>query len=428
MMKILNRLIIKWQSKLQILDLTSYTLLTGSFVMIIGSNAVNFLNYLYHLVMVRFLTPTNYGELAALLSLVGLLGIIPGSLNLVIIKFVSSAKNNQEIVNVVSWFNSKVFIFSLVIFITITLFSPFISSFLKIDNRLTIVLIALSFLFSLAALLYKSTLQGLLRFQQMVFTLFTESSLKLILGVLFVYIGFSVTGAVVGLVIASFVGFFLSRLFIQNFLKKSEKMPNIKKILDYSLPVLIQSISITSLYSTDIILVKHFFTSHEAGIFAVISTLGKIIFFGTAPISAVMFPLISQKQSKGKKYQKVFILSLIMTLIISIFILAIYWLIPQFVIRMLNPDYLEAAPLLAWYGIFISLFTLSALLVNFGLSLGRASVVIFPTSAAILQIILIWFFHQSLFIVILASTTVAALLLASLLIYSTYGKRTIIRR
>lgn len=407
----------------QISDLTSYTLLTGSFVMIIGSNAVNFLNYLYHLVMVRFLTPPNYGELSALLSLVGLLGIIPGSLSLVIIKFVSSAKNDQEIVNIVSWFNSRVFVFSLVIFIVITLLSPFISSFLKIDNRLVIVLIALSFLFSLAALLYKSTLQGLLKFQQMVFTLFTESSLKLILGVFFVYIGFSVTGAVVGLLIASFVGFFLSRLFILDYLKKSEKMPNVKKILDYSLPVLIQSISITSLYSTDIILVKHFFTSHEAGIYAIISTLGKVIFFGTAPISAVMFPLISQKQSKGKKYKKVFNLSLIMTLMIASFILVIYWLIPQLVIRMLNPDYLEASPLLAWYGIFISLFTLSSLLVSYELSLGRTKVVIMPLVAAIAQIILIWFFHHSLFIVVLISSSLAALLLITLLIYSSYENR-----
>ncbi|MEK7616923.1 MAG: oligosaccharide flippase family protein [Patescibacteria group bacterium] len=410
--------------KFEFLNLLSHPLLTGSIVMIAGSNLVNFLNYLYHLVMIRFLTPPSYGELAALLSLTGLLGIAPASLSLVIIKFVSSAKNDSEVVNLVSWFNARVFILSLIIFTMITLFSPFISSFLKIDNKLIIILIAVSFLFSLAALLYKSVLQGLLKFPQMIFSLFTESSFKLLLGIFFVYIGFSVAGAVAGLVIASSIGFFLSRLFIQNYLKKSLRVPNVKKMLHYSFPVLIQSISITSLYSTDIILIKHFFAPHDAGIYAVISSLGKIIFFGTAPIGAVMFPLISQKQSKGKEYKKVFFLSLLLTSLISFLVLIIYWLMPEFVIRMLNSDYLEASPLLLWYGFFITIFTICCLYINLHLSIGRINVVYFPAIAAIIQIIIIWFFHPSLFIIILASTGVAALLLMALIIYSTYGDKT----
>lgn len=391
--------------------------------MLIGSNVVSFLNYLYHLIMVRLLPPPSYGELVALFSLIGLLGILSSSLNLVVIKFVSAAKDNLEVRGIVSWFNSKIFLFSLVIFLLITFSSRLISSFLKIENNLLIVLIALLSLLGLASLLYKSVLQGLLKFQQMIFSVFVENGLKLILGVILVYAGFSVGGAVAGLVVASFAGFFLSRFFIRNFLKASEKKPDIKSMFLYSFPVTIQYLSITSLFSSDILLIKHFFLPHDAGIYAIISTLGKIILFGTGPIGAVMFPLVSQRQARGDNYKRIFFLSFILTFALAILILLIYWLIPEIVINLLNPSYLEAAPLLVWYGIFITFFTLSSLFISYYLSLNRVSVVMLPLFAAIAQIIGIWLFHRSLFEVILVSCIVTGMLLILLLIYSAYGSK-----
>lgn len=407
----------------KIINLFRHPLFSGSMVMIVGSNVISFLNYLYHLIMVRLLAPPSYGELVALFSLIGLLGILSSSLNLVVIKFVSAAKGNREIRGIVSWFNSKIFTFSLAIFLLITFFSPLISSFLKIENNLLIVLIALLSLLGLASLLYKSVLQGLLKFQQTILSIFVESGLKLILGVILVYAGFSVGGAVVGLVIASFVGFFLSRFFIRNYLKASERKPNIKSIFLYSLPVSIQYVSITSLFSSDILLIKHFFSPYDAGIYAIISTLGKIILFGTGPIGAVMFPIVSQRQARGDNYKRIFFLSFVLTFVLAVLILLIYWLIPEMVINLLNPSYLEAAPLLVWYGIFITFYTLCSLFVSYYLSINRVSVVVLPLIAAIAQIIGIWFFHSSLFEVILVSCMVTGMLLILLLIYSAYGNK-----
>ncbi|MBI2196454.1 oligosaccharide flippase family protein [Candidatus Daviesbacteria bacterium] len=409
--------------KKRVYELIKHPLFSGSMVMIIGSNVISFLNYLYHLIMVRLLAPPSYGELVALFSLIGFLGILSSSLNLVVTKFVSAAKNNLEISSIVSWLNSKIFIFSLAVFLLITFLSPIISSFLKIENNLLIILIALPSLLGLASLLYKSVLQGLLRFQQMILSVFVENGLKLILGVILVYAGFSVGGAVAGLVIASFIGFFLSRFFIRNFLKASEEKPNIKSMFLYSFPVTVQYLSITSLFSSDILLIKHFFSPHDAGIYAIISTLGKIILFGTGPIGAVMFPLVSQRQARGDNYKRIFFLSFILTFTLAVLILLIYWFIPEQVINLLNPSYLEAAPLLVWYGIFITFFTLSSLFISYYLSLNRVSVVILPFIAAVAQIIGIWFFHRSLFEVILVSSIVAGMLLVLLLIYSAYGSK-----
>lgn len=415
MIKILN-------FKFSIFNLMAHPLFAGSFIMIFGSNAVNFLNYIYHLVMGRLLGPSSYGELAALFSLTGLLGIIPGSLSLVIIKYISSSKTDKDVEDIIGWFNKKIFLSSILLFSFIVILSSYISSFLNIQNHLLVILTGAVFVFSIPALFNRSVLQGLLRFKQMIVSVLLEISLKLVLGVLFVYLGFSVGGAVGALVVASWAGWVLSRMAIADYIKKREiKFPQIKEFFLYLIPVLIQSVAMASLYSTDLILVKHFFSSHEAGIYASLSTIGKIILFGTGPISTVMFPLVAKKQSRGENYVKIFNYSLLLTIVAALGILAIYWLFPEIVVKTLYGSlYLEGANLLIWFGISTTLFTLSSLYVSYNLSMGKTKVIIIPSLVAILQIIGIWIYHYNLMIVIIISVVVNALLLSLLLIYSTY--------
>lgn len=412
--------------KRHIKNIIAHPLFSGSAFMVIGLNGANALNYAYHILMVKFLDdPTHYGELVALISLIGLLGIIPGSLNLVVIKYISSAKNDNEVKMLTEWFKDKILKISLAFFILIIALSPLITSFLHINKVWYVFLIGTSFLFSLPALLNRSILQGLLKFKEMIFSILIETGLKLILGVILVYLGFSVGGAMVGLIVALIIGWYISQIYVKKYMGNGNTLvPNIKSMALFALPVGIQSFAITSLYSSDIILVKHFFTSHEAGLYAALSTLGKIIFFGAGPISAVMFPLVSKKSSRGENYKKVFAYSFGAASLFAAFMLLIYWFFPGFIMTTLSKSsYFEAKDLLFWYGLFITLFTLSSILISYNLSLGKARVALLPLVAAFAQIILIWFYHQTLIMVITISILVTALLLFALLVYSSLSKR-----
>jgi len=398
-------------------------LFSGSLVMIIGSNFTNGLNYIYHLIMGRLLGPVAYSELAVVLSLIGLLSIIPSSLGPFIVRYVSSSKNELAIKGLVNWLNYKFFIFSLIIAAVIAIGSFFIASFLNIRNPLTISISAIAFLFLLPSVLNRSVLQGLLRFKHIVLSVLAENGTKLVMGLLFVYLGFSVVGAIFGLVLAALSAWIVSRIFIKDFFKKPfGPSPDTSGILSFSIPVLVQLVAVTSLFSTDLILVKHFFSATEAGIYAALSTLGKIIFFGAGPITNVMFPLVSKKSAENKSYNKVFFYSFILTISLITGILLIYWLFPVTTINILyGSSYLGATHLLIWFGIFSALYTLSFMLINFHLSLGKVKVVVLPLIAAALQIIGIMFFHNTLDEVIQVSIGVTALLFISLLIYLNYA-------
>lgn len=399
-------------------------LFTGSMVMIIGSNAINFLNYLYHLIMGRMLGPANYGELAALISLMGLFSIVPSSINLVIIKYVSSAKSEAELAGLINWLRVRVVKVSIVFFIAILIAAPFITSFLHISKIAYLILFAVTFLIGFQSLFYRSILQGLLKFKETVISILAENSIKLLVSVLLIYFGFKVGGAIFAFLIAAAVGWFITIFYLKIKTKKVDQSPDVKSMAFFAIPVIIQSFAMTSIYSSDVILVKHFFSSHDAGIYAALSTLGKIILFATGPIGSVMFPLVSKRMAKGENYKRVFMLSFQATAFLSGAILLVYFLFPSLAIKLLYGSlFLEAGGLLVWIGIFITCFTLSFLIVNYNLSLGKTKVVIFPAVAALAQIILIWIYHQSLFMVILISIIISALLLVALFIYSIYENR-----
>lgn len=405
--------------------LISNPLFSGSAIMIIGSNSANGLNYLYHFIVAKLLKePSLYGELVSLISLIGLLGIIPAALNLVIVKEISSAKNDSEARHLIEWFKAKMFIIALIFSILTLIFSPIISSFLNINKGSYLLLVSLFILFSLQSGFNRSILQGILKFKEFIVTLLFENGIKLILSILLIYIGLKVYGALLAFLISGFLGWYLTNLFLRyKKAKLTDFSPHIKSMLKFALPVIIYSAAITSLYTTDVVLVKHYFSAHEAGIYASLSVLGKIIFFATGPISAVMFPLVSKRKSMGQPFKKIFIYSFIMTLIFAAGSLIVYWLFPEFIIRLLyRKEYLGAESLLVWFGIFISLFTLSSLLTNYNLSIGRIKVIFFPVIAALVQIIMIVLFHQTLFTIIIISIVITALLLLTLLIYLIFEK------
>lgn len=400
--------------------LITHPLISGSAVMIIGTNLANVINYIYHLAMGRVLGPTAYGELSTLISLVGLIGVVALALNLVIVKYVSSGKNDAEISRINSWFSQKVLIIAVGILLSFSLLAPVVSSFLKINSISLLILAGLFSSFSLLSTKNKAVLQGVLKFNKVVTTLTVENSVKLILGVILVYLGFQVLGAMIALVLAPLLGWLISRHFLTAYSQSRDKYtPKISAMILYSLPVFIQSIATTSLYSTDLVLVKHFFSSSEAGIYAAVSTLGKIIYFGAGPIGMVMFPIVAKKKAQGQSYQKVFTYSLFVTVAISLVVLGAFKFSPQLtVVSLYGSSYLGAVNLLVLFGVFMALFTLSMLIINFHLSLHRTRVAIFPLVAAIVQIGGIWILHQTLSSVITVSVIVTSFLLLSLLLYT----------
>ena len=218
----------------------------------------------------------------------------------------------------------------------------------------------------------------------------------------------------IGVFAGGLVAFFVSKWYVRD-IRNTKILKNnydLKPFLKYSLPVFLQALAFTSIFTTDVILVKHFLSPFDAGIYAALSTLGKIVFFASAPISSVMFPVVAGRSAKGEKYLEIFWGSLGLTLIVSTVVVGIYYFFSDFAIKILyGSAYLSASIYLVWMGLFILVYTLALLLVNFSLSLGKTRIIVFPILAALGQAIMLWIFHSSILQVIQVSLAICTLML-----------------
>jgi O-antigen/teichoic acid export membrane protein len=421
--KIINHEFSIFNFKISGKQIFAHPLFSGSAVMIIGSNVGNAIAYLYHLIFGRILGPSRYGELSSILSIMGLLFAAFGFLGLVIVKFVSSG-DRKNLKSVYSWFFKIALRFGIGMSVIILLASPFLSNFLHLDLHV-VMLLSPIFFFAIVGFVYRSFLQGLMRFTQMVVVTNLDIISRLVFGLLFIYLGLSVFGAVLGLFAAMLVSFVTLRTFLKDIrisTKVNQKFTGSKKVIKYALPVLLASLATNSFFSTDVILVKHFFDSHDAGIYASLSTLGRIIFYGAGPVSSVMFPIIARRHSKKSDYKKVFVLSFLLTLAISLFVVVLYFIFPETSVRLLYGEgFIEASSYLVYFGIFMTIFTLSSLMLNLFLSIEKVGAVYIAAVFAIIQAFGIWIFHDSILTVVKVSIYASSLMLMSLLIYFVKG-------
>lgn len=402
-------------------NLIKHPLFSGSAIMIIGSNSANFIAYIYHLIIGRMLGPASYGELASILSLMGLIFTSFNFFGLVIVKFVSAAEK-KDLPSIFSWFTKKIVLFGGIVTFIILVATPLISRFLSVKISIVALLIPI-FIVGVAGFLYRSFLQGVLRFKEVVISSNAEILGRLILGVVFIYLGFGVFGAVTGLFLASIISLLILRYYLKDIgvVDGISKFSEGNRVFKYSLPIFISSIATTSFFTSDVILVKHFFSAHDAGIYASLSTLGKIVFYGTAPISAVMFPMISKRHAKGQEFKRIFFLSLILTSVISLGIILIYWLLPTISVNILyGSKFLEGSRYLVWFGIFMAIYSLCSVFISFYLSQEKTKIVTPLVLFALIQIVGIWLVHDNIFNVIKVSIFAASLLLVFLLIYFAY--------
>jgi len=401
----------------------SNQLISGSLAMTIGTGIAGVGNYLYHLLMGRMLGPTDYGILASLISLSYLLSIPTATLNLVLVKFVSAFKGKKDFNAIRGLFKvsaQKILPFVLVFLLIFLILTPFIISFLHLNSSLPFILVLLAFFISVFLTINRAFLQGLLRFGYFSFSSILEIFLKLSVAIPLVIWGFKVNGALFGFLVGGIFGYLFTLIPLRwLFEKKNQKLKmGKKKILSFTLPVFFSTLAFTSLYTSDVVLVRHFLPGQESGFYAALALLGKIIFFATSPIVAVSFPLISERHASGDKYRHLLWTSLGLVGGICFLAMTVYFLFPSFLIKILyGSQYLPAVPFLGIFAVFLTLYSLSFLFVNFFLSIGRVKTVILPVVAGIFQIIFICFFHQNLRQIIFISVALAALLLVSLLLY-----------
>lgn len=410
--------------KKHIQKVIKHPLVSNSFIVIIGGLAASVCNFIFNLYMSRNLTVTDYGTLASLFSIISLIIVLPNAAAPAIVNFAAAyfaKKQNDLLKNFIIKLNKYYFISGILVLLFFILFPNYIGGFFHIHNNFLIIVSGITIFFVFIGTVNAAILQAKLAFIYLSVIQFIGAGLKVLLGIMLVILGFGVMGSLSAFLIALIVPFVLSFFPLFYLFKRNIGLAKVdmKQVLLYGFPSGIAAFAITTFVSTDILLVKHFFNADQAGIYAGLSLVGRVIFFLTSPIGTVMFPLLSQKHAKKEDYNNTFLLSLIIVLIPSLAITLFYFIFPEFSINVFikKKEYLQVASLLGLFGIFITLYSLLNVFTNFYLSIRKTKIWIPILVASVAQLIGIWLYHQSFIQIIVISLVATTMLLAYFIVY-----------
>lgn len=402
----------------------SHELIEGTFFIFIGSIIGNALAFLLNLFLARSLSYGDYAIFASLLSVITLASIPSNSINTIIVKFSTkyfAEKDKGKIKALYIVFFKFIIGICLFVILTFAVFSPILSNFLHLNNLLFIIISGLTIASFYLNILNTSFLQGMLKFKFISLVNISGGIVKFIIGISLVLAGYRAFGGLWAIFFMTLTSFLIGYLPLQRTLrskKSNEKLSiNFNEIRKFAVPTFFAVLFMASFTSIDVVLVKHFFEPSLAGYYAGLSLLGKVIFYFTAPIPMVMFPLAVKRHTMNIKVNSLFYISIILVLIPSVIISCIYFLIPELVVKLFlgGREYLYISKYLGWFGLYLTIFSVINVCVNFFLSINRTRISLIVVATAILQILLIYLFHESFYQIIGVSIFSSSVLLIILI-------------
>lgn len=132
------------------------------------------------------------------------------------------------------------------------------------------------------------------------------------------------------------------------------------------------TIAVTLMGSADVVLVKHFFDAHSAGLYAAASLVGKMLLYLVGFVPTVLLPQAADRHARGAQTREVLVGSLVMFTVVACFGLFIFRFFGTEVLHALVGRAFDAAqPLVVAYGLAMVLLALTNALTYYGIATHR---------------------------------------------------------
>jgi O-antigen/teichoic acid export membrane protein len=346
-------------------------LVGGSLTMLAGSGLVGVTNLIYNVATARLLGPTGFAHATAVYTLLMLASAITLSFQVVCAKYVASHEADREKAAIFARLHMQSWTAGIGIGLLLFLFNGTIQNYLNLPDTKLISLLALGTAFYIPLGVRRGYIQGVHAFRPLALNFMLEGLVRLGGAFLLIRLGLGVKGAVLASVIAVIASYLLA--------KPNPGWPSLRS---FGVPIPfgegLQAIVFFSgqvvINNFDIVLVKHFFASDQAGVYAAVSLVGRLVNMCAWSVVNTMFPVSAAARSSDREARPVFLLSLLMVfLILSVLILGL-WAIPSFLWRILfgshfeSGTYVDLAALLILYALTTGIYSLSSVTITYEMS------------------------------------------------------------
>jgi len=361
---------------------------------------VNAGNYIYNLLLGRILGPAAFADAAILITLLLVLSFLGMTFQIVASKYAVLFEESQlvfftKMITRVSLF------FGIVIGALIVFFSENLQTVFHTETSEMFLIfgfgIPLYFLISINRGLY----QGSNNLQKMAITYQTEMISRLVITILTVlFVPNIPTSIAVALgILISFVFGLLP--FQKNILNQAKTLQNeiinTKSIFTFFALTAFYEFTQIIINNSDILLVKHYFSNDQAGLYSSLALIGRVVYFVAWMFVMLLLPKVIQLKKEGKNTQPILMQYVLYIALLSTVIVTGTYLFPETIVHLMFGDnYVAIAPLLWKYALATSVFAIANIFAYYFLSIDKYFPVVVSAVLGLTQIGLIIFFHNSL--------------------------------
>jgi len=328
------------------------------------------LNYIYHPIMIKFLTLEEFWEFWSLVWIFNIFWILIVWFVLFLNKISSQKLEDKSQLKFLFNNSNKIFfIIWFIIYLLFLAFTPIISKFLYIDSYKIVLITWLSIIIWFIWIGVNSILRSIKRFDLIWIMQLVWPLIKLFFWVVLVYLWYWIFWAIWWFILSGFLSFLIGYIYLKRYFYHVSESGNIKEFFSFFnnskieiFHFFIVSLIFAILMNIDVILVKNIFDADTAWIYAWISVLWKFLIYLLLSIETVYYWQIMEYNKENLPNHLIInpIVITIVTVILAIVFNLFFW---EFILKILKPEFVEFKNIyilnLLYYStlVFISLFT-----------------------------------------------------------------------
>jgi O-antigen/teichoic acid export membrane protein len=388
---------------------------------------VNGGNYFYNLILGRILGPKEFADAAILITFLLVLSFLAMTFQLVTAKF--SVLFKGELLNQFIAKNYRTaFFVGLTVGLLIIIFSNQLQQFFNTSTALLFIIFGFGVPVYFIMSVNRGAYQGKEHYKSLSITYKLEMFSRLIITMALLYI-IEIDSSIIiaiGILISFFFG--LIPFKYKNISLKNTKLIDTvksKEIRAFFIITCFYELTQILINNSDILLVKHYFDAHQAGLYAAIAIIGRIVYFIAWMFVMLLLPTVVELKKEGKPTAPILFKYVAYIASIASAIILFCFLFPETVILILFGDsYLTVASLLWKYALATGLFAIANIFSYYFLCIDKYIPVLLTGICGMLQVLLIIFFHANLEEVILLQIKVMLVLFSLQLIYFALNSKT----
>jgi O-antigen/teichoic acid export membrane protein len=286
-------------------------IVSGSVVLLTGSGLTAALNLAYNIVVARFLGPKGFGHAAAVYTILTLISAVTFSFQIISAKVVAQQGSPEEKSAVYRVIQRAAWGCGILIALILFVFQRPIADFLNLPDSIMVALLAIGAAFYVPLGSRRGYILGTYGFRQFATSLVVEGACRLGGSIVLILAGFRAEGVIAANSAAVAVAYLISMP------KLAGKIPNplhstyVIREMGHAMVFYAGQVLINN---CDIVLVKHFFASGEAGVYAAVAMVGRVIFAFSSAVVNSMFPQVAGTSDNERKDLKVIATTLLLVL------------------------------------------------------------------------------------------------------------------